>query len=142
MKTVVGVIETANAGAALDKLYRHTFKPEEVTVIDRDRIVRGPAFANSDSEVVAAAGAANASGSGSTGSPNPMAVPAVGLAVLKGNAHDTLRDLGVGQEESTFYENALKKGATVIVVRTADERAAEAETTMRQSMASNVSQLK
>jgi hypothetical protein len=142
MKTVVGVFETANAGGALTKLYRHGFKPEEVTVIDRDRMVRGPAFADSDTEVLAAAGAANTGGAGSGSTPSPMAVPVVGLAVLKGNMHDVLRDLGVGEEESTFYENTLKKRATLIVVRTANERAADAETTMRQSMASNVSQIK
>jgi hypothetical protein len=86
MRTVVGVLETANAGSALNKLYRQGFKPEEVTVIDRDRIVRGPSSGDSDTEVLAVAGAANTSGSGFSGSPSPLAVPVVGLAVLKSNA--------------------------------------------------------
>ncbi len=142
MKTVIGVFETVNAGGALSKLYREGFKPEEVTVLDRDRIVRGPAFADNETQALAAAGASTTSGTGSTGTPNLIAVPVVGLAVLKSNAHDVLHDLGVSEEESVFYENALKKNATLIAVRTSGERAAQAETTMRQAMASNVSQLK
>ncbi len=142
MKTIIGVFETANAGGALNKLYSHNFKPEEITVIDRERIIRGPSFPDNNTEVVAAAGAANTSNTATAGSPSPLAIPMVGLAVLKTNAVDVLRDLGVSSEESRFYENTLKKGATLIAVRTDDKRATEAETTMRQAFASNVSQLK
>jgi len=142
MKTVVGVFETANAGSTLNKVYQRGFKLDDITVIDRDRVVRGPAFPDSKTDAVAAVGAANTGGSGASGTPSPMGVPIVGLAVLKSNVRDVLGDLGVSDEESDFYETTVKKGVTLIVVRTGDDRAAEAENTMRHAFASKVAQLK
>jgi hypothetical protein len=109
-------------------------------VLDRDHMVHGPAFPDSNSDVVAAVGAGNAGGTAAT--PSPIAVPIVGVSVLKGSVRDVLGDLGISDEEADFYENAVQKGATLIVVRTDDKRVGKAERIMRRAFASNVAQLK
>jgi hypothetical protein len=61
----------------------------------------------------------------------PNAVFNLSSSVKEPNLRKALIELGIPREKAQFYVRGVNQGCTLIIVRTSDERAAAAQSTMR-----------
>ena len=128
METVIGVFDQIDVDRALKMLYDHGFDKSQLTLIDKEHVVEGP--------IVQEAGAVGAEiGPVGAVNPNAAAAPQVTAGMLGLDSA-----LSATSDAITFYRQAIKHGASLLVLRTSAERASEARLIMRQARASNVNE--
>ena len=134
----------AQAQSAVEALEKAGFTSSEVSLVSRYRDDETLADDASGTTTGAAAGALVGGGGGLLAALGLIAIPGIGPLVAAGVLATTLvgaaggsvvggligalTDYGVSEEEAHVYSEGVRRGSSLVTVRTDDERAAQAET--------------
>src|SRR5258708_14196496 len=125
METVIGVFDQVYVERALKMLYDHGFDKSQLTLVDQEHVEEGPVAqeAGAVGTEIAPVAAVN---------PNAAVAPQVTAGMLGLDSA-----VSAVSDAIDFYRNAIKHGATVLILRTSAERANEARLLMRRAAASH-----
>lgn len=133
-KTVVGLFDNEEElGQALSKLHKWGFGEEEdeLVLINQDYLAGENPFLQQEKQVIAAPITSSSDGMGAVIDRDVPAESNIPQTVLE----ERLMDLGVDEEEVGFYTQQVKRGNTLVVVQTDDEKATQVQNIMRQDAA-------
>lgn len=134
-KTVVGLFDNdAQVEQAVKELQKEGFGQqdnERISVIDEYRLTEEiPLDEYGQQKITPAA----ASGTGSAGLPTiPTPVVQSDSQSIENAVNDLLNDLGVGEEEATFYARQVARGNKLVIVEVGEDQAAEVLRIMQQA---------
>jgi hypothetical protein len=133
-KTVVGLFDNEEElGQALSKLHKQGFGEEEdeLVLINQHYLAGENPFMQQEKQVIAAPVSSSSGGMGAVIDGDVPAESNIPQTALE----ERLMDLGVDEEEVGFYTQEVKRGNTLVVVQTDDEKATQVQNIMRQEAA-------
>ncbi|MBN1995152.1 MAG: hypothetical protein JW953_20845 [Anaerolineae bacterium] len=129
-KTVVGLFDNQeDLGQALSKLHQQGFGEEEdeLILVDQDHVAGENPFLQQEKQVVVPPLPTSGDGISAVLDNDIPADDEIPETVLE----EKLMDLGIGEKEVGFYARQVKRGNTLVVVETDDEKAQQAYDIMR-----------
>lgn len=137
MGTLIGIFEAQNVDKVLNALHRNGFGDETIKVLDKNRQYRDATPVEGNPGLIAPVTA------GQFGSAqiaiNPLAALSLGASATN-DLGNSLNGIGITDEETRVYQDAIKNGGTVIVIQADNDKIAQARPIFEDANGSSIAE--